>query len=268
MKGVIYCFHCIPNGKKYIGMTEKPLKYRVNQHINNVNKNYKTSRKFYNTIKKYGINNFIIGIIEECDCKILNQKEKYYIGKFDTYKNGLNSTLGGEGVSGWKHTEETKKVIREKRKKQIITEEHKEKLRGKKHTEEWKKNQSERQKGRIVSEETRKKLSEKLKGRKGRKITEDQRKKQSEKLKGIPLKKEHAEKIKNSKQGVRWWTNGIQNKMSKNSPGEEWEIGKTSNPLPGRVGSIWWNNGSVNKCCRDCPGQDWIKGRVKKSKNI
>lgn len=264
MIGIIYCFHCIPSGKKYIGMTEKILDHRVNQHINNVKRNYKTCRKFYNAIRKYGINNFIIGIIEECDCKVLNEKEKYYIEKFDTYKNGLNSTLGGEGTSGWKHTKETKEKIKEKRRKQVLTEEHKQKLRGKKHTEEWKENHIKRMTGRIVSQETRKKLSEKLKGRKGKEITTEQRKKQSEKLKGIPKKKEHAEKIKNSKQNIRWWTNGTQNKMSKEKPGEEWVIGKTSNPLPGRKGASWWNDGFQNKCCKECPGDGWKKGRYKK----
>ena len=266
--GIIYCFHCIPTGKKYIGMTEKTLKHRVNQHINNVKRNYKTCRKFYNSVRKYGIDSFIIGIIEECDHIVLKEKEKYYIEKFDTYKNGLNSTLGGEGVSGWKHNKETIEKIKEKRKKQIITEEHKQKLRGKKHTEEWKENHIKRMTGRIVSEETRKKVSEKLKGRKGREITLEQRKKQSEKLKGIPKTKQHSEKIKNSKQGIRWWTNGNENKMSKEKPGEEWRIGKTSNPLPGRKGATWWNDGNKNKCCREQPGQGWIKGKIKKSKNI
>lgn len=264
MKGVIYCFHCIPTGKKYIGLTEKTLEYRIKQHLGNIKRNYKTSRKFYNSIRKYGVENFIIGIIEECDSNELFKKEKFYIKKYDTFVNGLNSTLGGEGTSGWKHTDTTIKLIREMRKKQVITEETKQKLRGKKHTEEWKRKHIERMTGRFVSEETRKKLSERFKGRKGRSITEEQRKKQSEKLKGVPKEKEHAEKIKKAKQGIRWWTNGIKNKMSKESPGKEWKIGKTSNPLPGRKGYTWWNNGIINKCCREYPGEGWVKGKIRK----
>jgi group I intron endonuclease len=264
MKGIIYCFHCIPTGKKYIGMTQKTLNHRVKQHINNTKRDYKVSKKFYNSIKKYGIENFIIGIIEECNINLLSEKEKFYIEKYDTYKNGLNSTLGGEGVSGWKHTKETKDKIKKSRKKQIITEEHKEKLRKHKHTEEWKKQQSERMKGREVKCETRLKISERQKGKKRKPITEEQRKKKSEKLKGRPKTKEHAENIKKSKQNIRWWTNGIENKMSKQCPGDGWRIGKTSNPLPGRKGSIWWNNGIQNKCCKECPGEGWVRGKIRK----
>jgi len=177
MKGVIYCFHCIFTGKKYIGVTEKTLEHRLKQHLGNVGRNYKTCRKFYNSIRKYGIENFIVGIVEECDKNELFEKEKFYIKKYNTYVNGLNSTLGGEGSSGWKHTEETKKLIREKRRKQVISEETKQKLRGKKHTEEWKRKHIERITGRVVSEETRKKLSKRLKGKKETPIQKNKKEK-------------------------------------------------------------------------------------------
>jgi group I intron endonuclease len=267
MKGIIYCFHCIPTSKKYIGVTEKGLDHRIHQHLNNVKRGCKKSKKFYNSIKKYKIENFIIGVIEECDSSLLFEREKYYIKEYNTYHDGLNSTLGGEGVSGWKHTEEAKIKIKEKRKNQIITEEHKENLRKHKHTEEWKINHIKRMTGRVVSDETRKKLSESQKGRIGKPITEETKRKISDKLKGKSKDQEHTQKIKNSKQGIRWWTNGIKNKMSKECPGEEWIIGKTSNPLPGRKGSIWWNNGIQNKCCKECPGDNWKRGKCKKNGN-
>lgn len=265
MKGVIYCFHCIPTGKKYIGLTEKTLEYRVKQHLHNVKQNYKTSRKFYNSIKKYGIDNFIIGIIEECDVFLLYEREKFYIKKYNTYKNGLNSTLGGEGASGWKHTEETRKKLGNINRGRKLTEEHKEKLRKHRHTEEWKRQQSERLRGRVVKPETRIKLSESQKGKKRRPISEEQREKQRQKMIGKPKSKEHSENIKKCKQGIRWWTNGIENKMSKQCPGDDWKIGKTSNPLPGRRGAIWWNNGVKNKCCKEYPGNGWVRGKIKKT---
>ena len=247
MGGVIYCFHCIPTGKKYLGLTEKTLENRVKQHLYNIKRDYKTSRKFYNSIKKYGIDNFIIGIIEECDVFLLPEREKFYIEKYDTYRKGLNSTLGGEGVSGWKHTEETRKKLGDINRGKKLTEEHKEKLRKPRHTEEWKRQHIERLRGRVVKLETRIKLSQSQKGRKGRPISEEQRENQRQKMIGRPKSKEHAENIKKSKQGVRWWTNGLENKMTKQCPGDGWKNGKTSNTLPGRKGAIWWNNGVKNK---------------------
>jgi hypothetical protein len=70
----------------------------------------------------------------------------------------------------------------------------------------------------------------------------------------------------NNNKGRRWWTNGVDNTMSKQSPGENWRIGRTNikkYKLPGRIGAKWWNNGVENRCCKGCPGQNWKLGRVK-----
>lgn len=49
--------------------------------------------------RKYGLKNFAFEILEECSISELNEKEQYYIKKYDTYKNGYNSTLGGQTIS-------------------------------------------------------------------------------------------------------------------------------------------------------------------------
>lgn len=88
-----------------------------------------------------------------------------------------NLTDGGEGVSGYKHTEETRKKIGEKSKNRIATEETKKKLSntlsGKKRknpfSEEHRKKLSEaakKQKRIPFSEETKHKISSSLKGKK------------------------------------------------------------------------------------------------------
>lgn len=93
-KGIIYCAHCLVTGKKYIGQTIRTIEDRLYQH-----KAYssKLDYKFYFAIRKYSFDNFIWGIVEECDISDLENKEKYWIQYFDTYMNGYNSTLGGEG---------------------------------------------------------------------------------------------------------------------------------------------------------------------------
>lgn len=48
-------------------------------------------------MRKYGIDNFYIEMIEQCDDNLLNEREIYWINKLDTYKNGYNSTTGGDG---------------------------------------------------------------------------------------------------------------------------------------------------------------------------
>ena len=110
MKGVIYCYHCISNGKKYIGQTSNE-KQRKRQHINLCKKNI--DHKFYRAVKKYGWDNFIYGIIDDYDDALLNDQEIFYIIKYNTYENGYNSTLGGGGIRGFTHNENTRKKISE-----------------------------------------------------------------------------------------------------------------------------------------------------------
>lgn len=51
---------------------------------------------FHRAIRKYGIDNWTTEILETIDNDLLNEKEKYWIEYFDSFKNGYNSTTGGE----------------------------------------------------------------------------------------------------------------------------------------------------------------------------
>lgn len=42
---------------------------------------------------------------------ILNRLERMYIKKYNTFDRGYNMTIGGRGVRGLKHSEETKKKL-------------------------------------------------------------------------------------------------------------------------------------------------------------
>lgn len=46
-------------------------------------------------IHKYGKENFVIKLLEECDRALLNEREKYWIQYYNSFENGYNSTLGG-----------------------------------------------------------------------------------------------------------------------------------------------------------------------------
>lgn len=93
-KGLIYCAHCILNGKKYIGQTKQSLRRRINRHFRD-SKYYNS--KFQNALNKYGKTGFLWGIIEECGIGLLNDREIYWIDYYDTYYSGYNSTFGGDG---------------------------------------------------------------------------------------------------------------------------------------------------------------------------
>jgi group I intron endonuclease len=102
----IYRIVNIKNGKSYIGYSKDPIK-RFLEHKND------SSRKnthFYKAIRKYGWNSFHKEIIYQSldmeHCK--NVMENHFISEYDSYKNGYNLTLGGEG-SSYKRTEQSKR---------------------------------------------------------------------------------------------------------------------------------------------------------------
>ena len=92
MKGIIYKITNKVNNKVYIGQTRYTLEFRWRQH-----QHKKDSTYFHNAIHKYGIENFELEILEECDIELLNSKEMFYIAKYDSFKNGYNLTIEGDG---------------------------------------------------------------------------------------------------------------------------------------------------------------------------
>lgn len=83
------------NGKIYIGKTEFSIEKRFKQHCKDAFKNQDEIRPLYRAMRKYGIEHFHISEIEQTDQP--NEREKYWIEYFGSFKNGYNATLGGDG---------------------------------------------------------------------------------------------------------------------------------------------------------------------------
>ena len=123
--GCIYRLTNTINGRKYIGKTVN-FKKRMSDH-----KHSKDGYYIHRAIRKYGWNTFKVEkIIDNVPEEDLNNLEISYIAVENTKRpNGYNLTDGGEGVSGYSHTEEFKKKmigwlhteeVREKRRQKII----------------------------------------------------------------------------------------------------------------------------------------------------
>lgn len=85
------------NEKKYVGQTFSDINERFQQHCSERLKKTCEIRPLYRAMNKYGIENFTIALIEECQDKIVSERESYWIQYLNTYTNGYNATLGGEG---------------------------------------------------------------------------------------------------------------------------------------------------------------------------
>ena len=126
--GIIYKV-VSPSGRIYIGQTIKSLTKRKTGHRNDAfdkNRNYNT--KFSRAIRKYGDKLKWEILYDNIPWRYLNNMEIITIGWYNSYKSGYNSTLGGEGNVGFRHTDETKQKMSEANKGKKLSKEHKKKL--------------------------------------------------------------------------------------------------------------------------------------------
>ena len=122
--GTIYLFRNSKNGKLYIGKTISPYNNRFAEHkFNALTKNL--NNYFYRAIRKYGWDEFdkyVIFQTEELENttdnkklidSVVCQKEIEFIDKLKTNnsKFGYNLTKGGDGIAGFKFSEEIKKQM-------------------------------------------------------------------------------------------------------------------------------------------------------------
>lgn len=140
-------------GKCYIGFdSDWPKRMFVHKSASK-----KQDYKFYRAIRKYGWESFEWSIVYQSKDRehTLNVMEKFFIQEYDSFHNGYNSTLGGDGTFGLILSEESRKRISEGNKiPKPQTTEHVRKradsLRGKKRN--------------PLSEEQKNKISKSLKG--------------------------------------------------------------------------------------------------------
>lgn len=200
---------------------------RFAMHKLNLRQNKHHSVKLQNHVNKYGIEDLVFEILEECEKDKLLEREQYYLDTLNPYFNICKVARSCLGI---------------------------------KHTEEFKKHNRERQLGEkspkfgthyVMSEETKKKLSIANKGRFHRKATEEEKLKNSlskigkrhseesykragDKLRGRkrpPMSEKTKELIRQSKLGKPSWNKGIPNSIEKNLKISINNKGKKKNPL-------------------------------------
>lgn len=100
--GFIYKVTNKINNKVYVGKTCESIEKRFMEHIQEAKTNDK-NRPFHKALNKYGSENFYIEQLEEIESNKLDEREKYWIQKENSYigfqnSNGYNATLGGDGA--------------------------------------------------------------------------------------------------------------------------------------------------------------------------
>ena len=103
----IYKITNIIDNKCYIGQSVNIYK-RWKDHET---RSQKENTPLYLAIRKYGLENFTFEIIEKVNKEGLNEREKYWIKYYNSYNNGYNQTIGGDGAI--KEETETVKNIKQ-----------------------------------------------------------------------------------------------------------------------------------------------------------
>lgn len=167
------------NGKIYIGQTGNTVKERLRLHFYTALHPEKyPDTKFCRAIRKHGKDSFSWEIIDWCkSIDDSNEKERFWINKYDSMKNGYNSTTGGKNhklstetrqkiskaLTGVKFSKERCKNISDSKKGKPPGN------KGMKMSDRSKKAISEARKGSVTSDKTKKKISASLSTiRKGR----------------------------------------------------------------------------------------------------
>ena len=88
--GYIYIIKNDINDQVYIGQTSRNITIRWKEHVRGSNS------LLHNAIHKYGIEHFWIEEIEQCDDSLLDDRERFWISKYNSFDNGYNATLGGQ----------------------------------------------------------------------------------------------------------------------------------------------------------------------------
>jgi group I intron endonuclease len=112
---IVYLVTNRVNGNRYVGKTIRTLERRWYEHITHSHGGSQ-EMALYKAIRKYGAESFELSVLEECDTEEqLDIAERKWIRELGTYGREYNMTEGGDGLKGYKHTEETKHKMSESR---------------------------------------------------------------------------------------------------------------------------------------------------------
>lgn len=201
------------DGKCYVGVSVD-IKNRWRQHKSAISRQ-NNCVKIANAIRYHGLDSFEFSVIEQCSKHQFDEKERFWIEKYNSVLYGYNLTNGGNYRKSLSF--ETKKKMSDSHKNKKLSESHRKNmiaaiksddvlkkisasLTGRKRNPESIKKTSDALRGRIVSKDTRLKISL---ANTGKTIPDEVRKKMSEAKIGKKVSDETKNKISEYRTGKK-----------------------------------------------------------------
>lgn len=107
----IYLITNLKTNLVYIGQSinikNRIISHHIYEYTNKNNTMYNS--KFYKSLRKYGLENFKVEVLELCKKELLDEREIYWIKQYDSYHNGYNSTEGGKMLPFYTNANSIKK---------------------------------------------------------------------------------------------------------------------------------------------------------------
>ena len=91
----IYLIRCHATGLPYVGQTGGTIEYRLNSHTRDAKRSTHAKQKFATAIREHGAGAFIVGLLEECDDAVANERENFWINHYNSVEEGYNTMKKG-----------------------------------------------------------------------------------------------------------------------------------------------------------------------------